>query len=159
MKEWDREDFLDLCFFLSHLFYLIAQHNTCHHLTNSCVCSVPQLCLTLCNPIDCSPAASSVHRIFQTRILEWVDISSWDCPDPGKEPNVFCIGRQIPYHCATWEVLTISIFIYLFLFTICLPSPRGHEFCFIHCYIIPVPRIMPEKRLILYRFLEEWINK
>jgi len=32
-------------------------------------------CLTLCNPMDCSPPDSSVHGIFQARILEWVTIS------------------------------------------------------------------------------------
>ena len=31
-----------------------------------------QLCLTLCNPMDCSPPGSSVHGILQVRILEWV---------------------------------------------------------------------------------------
>ena len=35
-----------------------------------------QLCLILCDPIDCSPPGSSVHVIFQARILEWVDLSS-----------------------------------------------------------------------------------
>ena len=30
-----------------------------------------QLCLTLCNPIDGSPPGSSVHGIFQARVLEW----------------------------------------------------------------------------------------
>ena len=35
-----------------------------------------QLCPTLCNPMDCSPPASSVHGILQARILEWVAISS-----------------------------------------------------------------------------------
>ena len=30
---------------------------------------------TLCNPMDCSPSGSSVHGIFQARILEWVAIS------------------------------------------------------------------------------------
>ena len=35
---------------------------------------VAQLCLTLCNPMDCSPPGSSVHEIFQARILEWVAI-------------------------------------------------------------------------------------
>ena len=30
-----------------------------------------QLCPTLCNPIDGSPPGSSVHGIFQVRILEW----------------------------------------------------------------------------------------
>ena len=29
-----------------------------------CVCSVPQLCLTLCDPMDCSPPVSSVHAIL-----------------------------------------------------------------------------------------------
>ena len=33
-------------------------------------------CLTLCNPLDRSPSSSSVHRISQARILEWVVISS-----------------------------------------------------------------------------------
>ena len=31
-----------------------------------------QSCLTLCYPMDCSPPGSSVHRILQARILEWV---------------------------------------------------------------------------------------
>ena len=42
-----------------------------------CACSVAQLCLTLCNPLDCSPPGSSVHGISQARILEWVAISSF----------------------------------------------------------------------------------
>ena len=40
-----------------------------------CVWSVAQSCLTLCNPMHCSSPGSSVHRIFQARILEQVDIS------------------------------------------------------------------------------------
>ena len=40
-----------------------------------CVWAFPQSCLTLCGPMDCSPPGSSVHRIFQARILEWVAIS------------------------------------------------------------------------------------
>ena len=35
---------------------------------------VDQLCLTLCNPMDCSPPGSSIHGILQARILEWVAI-------------------------------------------------------------------------------------
>ena len=35
-----------------------------------------QLCLTLCDPMDCSPPGSSVQGILQARILEWVAISS-----------------------------------------------------------------------------------
>ena len=36
---------------------------------------VTQLCPTLCDPMDGSPPDSSVHGIFQARILEWVAIS------------------------------------------------------------------------------------
>ena len=39
-----------------------------------CSCSVVQLCLTLCDPIDCNPPGSSVHLLFQARILKWVAI-------------------------------------------------------------------------------------
>ena len=49
---------------------------------------VTELYLTLRDPMDCSPPGSSVHRIFQTRILEWIAISSpGDLPDPGIKPT------------------------------------------------------------------------
>ena len=38
------------------------------------VCLVTQSCLTLCEPMDCSPPGFSVHGILQARILEWVVI-------------------------------------------------------------------------------------
>ena len=68
------------------------QITTRHHLIPIrmfylCLYSVAQSHLTLCNPMDCRPPGSSVHRIFQVRILEWVAISfSSDLPDPGIEP-------------------------------------------------------------------------
>ena len=49
---------------------------------------VTQSCPTLCDPMDCSLPGSSIHGIFQARILEWVAISfSRDLPDPGIEPG------------------------------------------------------------------------
>ena len=36
---------------------------------------VAQSCPALCDPVDCSPPCSSVHGIFQARVLEWVAIS------------------------------------------------------------------------------------
>ena len=52
------------------------------------ISSVAQSCLTLCNPMDCSLPGSSIHGIFQARILEWVAISSpGDLPNPGIEPR------------------------------------------------------------------------
>ena len=36
---------------------------------------VAQSCLTLCDPMDCSPPGSTVHDISQARILEWIATS------------------------------------------------------------------------------------
>ena len=40
-----------------------------------CCCLVAKLCLTLGDPMNCSPSGSFVHGIFQARILKWVAIS------------------------------------------------------------------------------------
>ena len=37
-----------------------------------------QLCPTLSDPMDCSPPDSSVHGIFQARVLEWGAIAFSD---------------------------------------------------------------------------------
>ena len=59
-------------------------------------------CLTVYNPMDCSPPGSSVHGILQARILEWLPLPTpGDLPNPGIEPASLaspCIDRQIPYH-------------------------------------------------------------
>ena len=45
------------------------------------------MCLTPCDPTDCSPPDSSLSGILQARTLEWVTISfSRDLPDPGIKP-------------------------------------------------------------------------
>ena len=57
---------------------------------------VTQLCPILCDPMDCSLSGSSVHGIFQARVLEWIAISfsrgsSW----PRNRTRVSCIaGRR-----------------------------------------------------------------
>ena len=54
---------------------------------------VAQLCLTLCDPIDCSLPVSSVRGIFQARVLEWVAISfSRGSFRPRDRTRVFCIA-------------------------------------------------------------------
>ena len=54
-----------------------------------------QSCLTLCNPMDCSPPGSSVHGIVQVRILEWVTILfSWGSSQPRDQTWVFCIAGR-----------------------------------------------------------------
>ena len=51
-------------------------------------CVQAQSCPSLCKPMDCSPPGSSVHGIFQARILEWLPFPSLgDCPHPGTEPT------------------------------------------------------------------------
>ena len=65
-------------------------------------CSVAQSCPTLCDPMDCSLSGSSVHGIFQVRILEWVAISfsrrSSRPRDQTCNSYVSCIGRWVLYH-------------------------------------------------------------
>ena len=60
------------------------------------VCSVMSVSF---DPMECSLPVSSVYGILQTRILEWVVISSSrDLPNPGMEPSSSCIsgtGRWI----------------------------------------------------------------
>ena len=54
--------------------------------------------------MGCSPPGSSVHWIFQARILEWVAISSaGNLPDPGSNPHLLHLlhCRQILYCSAT----------------------------------------------------------
>ena len=40
------------------------------------LCLVTQSCLTLCDPMDCSPPGFSVHGILRARMLEWVAMPS-----------------------------------------------------------------------------------
>ena len=69
-----------------------------------------QSCLTLCNPMDCSPPGSSVHEVFQAK-KTWKGfhfllnpfLKGLPFPTPGDLPYlgikptspVSCIGRQI----------------------------------------------------------------
>ena len=57
-----------------------------------------QLCLTLCDPIDCSLPGSSVHGLLQARVLKWVAMpSSRGSSQPRDRTHVsfvFCIGRR-----------------------------------------------------------------
>ena len=68
-----------------------------------CVCVlITQLCLTLCDPMDCSPPGSSVYGILQARILDRVDIPFSNLPDPGIEPGLLHC-RQILCHLSHQE--------------------------------------------------------
>ena len=80
-----------------------------------------QLCLNFCDSMDCSPPVSSVHGIFQARILEWVAISySKGSSQPRAQSSISyfsCSGRQIPFHWANWGArkdLLASVFFFFF---------------------------------------------
>ena len=70
---------------------------------------VSQWYLTLCDPMDYSPPGSSVHRILQARIVEWVAISysrgsSW----PRDRTQVSCIAGRFFTVRTTREALVFA---------------------------------------------------
>ena len=86
-----------------------VSHRTCHLIFSySLPCSLAQLCLTLCDLMVYSPPGSSVHGIFQARILQQVAVfynrvSSWLTAWTSAF-CISCISRWILYHWATTEV-------------------------------------------------------
>ena len=99
-----------------YLSYLVV---SCLLRTKNC-CSAGmlslQLCLTLCDPMHCSPPGSSVHGISQARILEWLAISSSKGSSQSRDQTRVsyssCFGRQILNHWANWEAQIFAILIY-----------------------------------------------
>ena len=69
---------------------------------------VAQSCPTLFDPMDCSPPGSSVHEIFQARILEWVAISfSRGSFQPRNWTRVSCIVKSQSQECERSVFITI----------------------------------------------------
>ena len=65
-------------------------------------CVLSRSVISLFSPLDCSLPGSSVHGIFQAKILEEVVISSsCDLPQGSNLPLLH--WQVILYHCATWE--------------------------------------------------------
>ena len=72
-----------------------ATAHFCSQLRDVLKVLVTQSCQTLCNPMDCSPPGSPVHRILQARILEWVAISfSWGSSPPRDQTHISCITSR-----------------------------------------------------------------
>ena len=59
--------------------------------------AVAQSCLTLSDPMDCSPPGFSVHGIFQARVLEWGAIAFSIIV----KAMVFPVGK---YGCEGWNI-------------------------------------------------------
>ena len=60
---------------LVFLVTFLGPHNILDQISES---EVAQSCLTLSDPMDCSLPGSSVHEIFQARVLEWGAIAFSD---------------------------------------------------------------------------------
>ena len=93
----------ELYFFLSHCTYVTPYNpSPVQPAVLNASCMHAQSCLTLCDSMDCSPPGSSIHGIFQARILEWVAIPfsrRWSqSRDRTHVSSIFCIGKQILYH-------------------------------------------------------------
>ena len=59
---------------------------------------VTQLCLTLCEHMDCNLPGFSVHGILQARILEWVAISfAGDLSNEGSNSGLLHCGQILYY--------------------------------------------------------------
>ena len=68
-----------------------------------CVCAKSvHSCLTLCDPVDYSPPSSSVHKIFQARILKWIAMpfsrGSSQVRDRTWVSYVSCIDSRVLYY-------------------------------------------------------------
>ena len=96
---------------------------------------------TLCDPMDCSPLGSFVQGIFQSRILEWVLISSFRGSSQGSNPHLLCLlHRQVGS------------------FPLAPPGKPQDIYNILHIfnrYVIFCQMVIPPVYLISYRYSED----
>ena len=90
------------CYRVTLNFFLVSQSEKQESPPFEIVRSVLRLCLTLCDPMGCSVPGSSIHGIFQARILEWLVMPSSrgsSLPrDQTRFSYVSCIGSWVLYN-------------------------------------------------------------
>ena len=75
---------------------------------------VSQSCLTLCDPMNCSPPGSSVHGFLQARILEWVAIPFSRGSSPPRDWTwISCIAGRCFTIWATRETQYVDKVVYI----------------------------------------------
>ena len=67
---------------------------------------VTQSCPTLCNPVDCSLPGSSIHGIFQARVLEWVAIPFSRGSSRSRDRTQ--VSRIVGRHFTVWDTREAS---------------------------------------------------
>ena len=106
---------------------------------------VAQSCPTLSDPMDCSLLGSSVHGIFQARVLEWVAIAFSEaillncpiisCVTPSVRNILPSFGSSDPQRNWTsfYDSTRLQLFIYLFVFSTSLRvcQDQGAHFIFL----------------------------
>ena len=76
-------------------------------------CMYAQSCPALWDFVDCSLPGSSVHGIFQPRILEWVvPFYSRESPQPRNQMRVSCIGTRVLFKTDVLCYLSIKVNIF-----------------------------------------------
>ena len=110
---------------------------TIYYITLKSESEVAQSCLTLCDPMDCSPPFSSVHGIFQTRILKWVAISFsrasfW----PRHQTHISFIAGRFSSTRASWEDPILSHYGIKIKINI-------HEFLLLEIFLVYNPTVLP----------------
>ena len=100
--------------------------------------SVAQSCLTLCDPMDCSLPGSSVHGIFQARVLEWVAISfSKGSSQPRDRTRVSRIaGRRF----TIWATREDGVWMYVWMYG----CHQTHQIVYIKYVLCFVCQLYPD---------------
>ena len=102
--------------FIFHLQGYQSTASQCHlQLACLCACSVAQLCPTFYDPMNCNPPGSSVHRILQAEILEWLSMpssrgSSWSRDQTGVSCITSRFSAMEPTGRSPPTYMTIQIF-------------------------------------------------
>ena len=101
--------------------------------------SAALLCLTLCDPMDCSLPGFSFHGIFQARVLEWVAIafSIWRC-ETRQIRRTACVKLTGRFLVCTWHLT---------------PLHNGWS----HSSHVPMPPVLFEKHKLL-RLKPPWVE-
>ena len=72
----------------------VGCHFRLHCMKVNCESEVAQLCPTLSDPVDCNLPGSSIHGIFQARVLEWGAIA-FSSVKPNQEQTLPCALRHV----------------------------------------------------------------